>query len=133
MQIISQVETSIITKLEVLNYFVLVLARFGHTIRIYTTGYSPTAYIRGFHEALIQSLSNFEVTEIERLRLQTGTASIRSRFFPTGFIYLFAQLLRGWSLLSHFLAVTFGKKWRMPQLITVSRLPGKINASGNTG
>lgn len=67
MQMVSQVETSIITKLEVLNYFVLAFARFGQTIRLYTTGYSPTAYIRGFHEALIQSLSNFEVTEIERL------------------------------------------------------------------
>lgn len=110
MQIVFQVETSIITKLEVLYYFILVFARFGKTIRLYTIGYSLTAYIRGFLEALIQSLSNFEVTEIERLRLQAGTASIRSRFFPTGSIYLSAQLLRGWSLLPHFLAVTFGKK-----------------------
>lgn len=110
MQIVSQVETSIITKLEVLNYFVLVFARFGQTIRLYTTGYSPTAYIRSFYEVLIQLLSNFEVTETERLRLQAGTASIRSLFFPTGSIYLPAPLLRGWSLLPHFLAVTFGKK-----------------------
>lgn len=104
MQIVSQVETSIITKLEVL------INRFGQTIRLYTTGYSPTAYIRSFYEVLIQLLSNFEVTEIERLRLQAGTASIRSRFFPTGSIYLPAPLLRGWPLLPHFLAVTFGKK-----------------------